>query len=620
MKKLNIILLVIFAVLLSANVITFALLHDKNKGVQIPPQESGIIGDTPAESGMITREIPVTPLPVQLMAREGNNWTENFNSPVIEITGNGTYSGIIPVSGAYTIFPMIAISAVGTTMEDRILDNAVTAPPEYVNATVTINSVTVNVASLTLTNNIDVLLVPDDGPLVGYANVQIWNAWYQPNQRVVTGDNVSVHQGSGSFLEFPAPVDSIEINFTVSGVGEAYDGVPVTQETVVTEPPVPATAPPPTAVDITGDFNISLTAEQLVRDITIGWNLGNTLDAYHSDDPSTPIHWVNHDNMVEVETAWIGGAEYVTTQALISRVKQAGFNAIRIPVTWYKMAGDAPDYIIREDWLDHVQSIVNMAVAEDMYIVLNTHHDEYVTRFNQDAAVGEQAVTALWTQIAERFKDYNEKLIFEGLNEPRRRNNSWNVQGQWDWSGDSDSFATLNRWNQAFVNAVRATGGNNRYRHLMMPTYAAQGHEGPLNGFVLPADPVAGNGISRFILSVHIYSPHNWAHDGRATYGGEQAIMLDLDRVALRAAALGVPVILGEFGSVVRNSHDLRVQHAADYVSIATAMRNQPVNPVVMACFWWDDRGSFALVDRTAPINENGMEIIQAMVRARNEN
>ena len=361
------------------------------------------------------------------------------------------------------------------------------------------------------------------------------------------------------------------------------------------------------------------TASDLVAEISVGWNLGNTLDAYHSDNPSTPIPWADHDNMKSVETAWLGGISNATTQALITRVKDAGFNAVRIPVTWYKMAGGAPDYTIREDWMNHVQSIIDMAVTEDMYIILNTHHDEYIIRLNteEERATAEQAVTALWTQIAERFKDYGHKLIFEGLNEPRHRTNAWDTQGRWDWNGSSFARETVNILNQAFVNAVRATGGNNEKRNLMLVTYAAQGHQGPLDAFILPADPVTENGTSRFIMSVHIYSPHNWAHDGNGEYTGDASVRADLERVADRAAVLGVPVIFGEFGSVARNNHAIRVQHAYDYISIASEMRKRENNPVVMACFWWDDHGNFRLVSRTRPIDGNGLEIIQAMMNAR---
>ncbi|MCL1832148.1 MAG: glycoside hydrolase family 5 protein [Oscillospiraceae bacterium] len=359
-----------------------------------------------------------------------------------------------------------------------------------------------------------------------------------------------------------------------------------------------------------------ISSAELVRDITIGWNLGNTLDAYHSANPSETMHWIDYNNMKAVETAWIGGIDFVTTPALFKRVKDAGFNAVRIPVTWYEMASGAPDYTIREDWMNHVQSIVDMAVNGGMYVILNTHHDEFVMRFD-DPDGGEKAVTALWKQIAERFRDYDEKLIFEGLNEPRARTNGWNQEGQWDWSGNLALFKILNGWNQAFVDAVRVTGGNNQKRHLMLATYAAQGRDDQLNNFALPKDPVTSNGNSKFILSVHTYSPFNWAHNGSGSYNGDGDIRYDIERVAERAGAMGVPVIFGEWGTVQRTNHDDRVRHASDYLRIATEQRNTG-SKVVMACFWWDNNGDFALVSRRNDIDSKHKEIIDAMLQGRN--
>ena len=148
--------------------------------------------------------------------------------------------------------------------------------------------------------------------------------------------------------------------FSACNPAEPDDTIPLIEDAIIEnspeepadeEPPaVEEPAPPPAPVPITFD----MTAEDLVRQIGVGWNLGNTLDAYNSGNPSAPL-WVNEDDLVAVETMWLGGAANVTTPELIGRVKEAGFNAIRVPVTWYKMAGGAPDYIIRSDWMDRVQ-------------------------------------------------------------------------------------------------------------------------------------------------------------------------------------------------------------------------------------------------------------------------
>ncbi|MCL1903641.1 MAG: glycoside hydrolase family 5 protein [Oscillospiraceae bacterium] len=568
--------------------------------------------ETPSE----TTSSGTSVLPVKLMTREANSWTEEFESEVINIEGDGTYLEIIKLVGEYTVFPNIAISAVGTDTADRVFTDAVPAPAEYKNSTVTVDSVLVNGEPLALIDNEDILLIAESDSLEGYANVQLWNAWWEPSQRIDTenSNGVTVIDMGYDCLKFSSPVKTIEIEFTVSGYGS--DAPPEVVTTVPAET-IPFVPEEPVDITISGAFDASLTSEQLVGQIKNGWNLGNTLDAYNADEPSEPFPWIDYNNMYELETAWINGVENVTTRDLIKRLKEAGFDAIRFPVTWYKMAGGEPDYKIEEKWLAHVQNIVNMAVAEDMYIILNTHHDEYIMRFDEDAAVGERAVAALWTQIAERFKDYNEKLIFEGLNEPRARNNAWDVRGSWDWSGDEDKYITLNRWNQAFVNAVRGTGGNNEKRHLMLATYAAQSYDGPINGFELPTDPITGNGTDRFIWSIHVYSPHNWAHNANGTYDGASAVQNDLERVAERAAELGLPVIFGEWGSVSQLDIDMRVQHAYDYIKIATEMRERSENPVVMACFWWDNASDFGIFKRAGKNKENGDKIIAAIMKAR---
>ena len=575
---------------------------------------------TPDDDGFgnVANEIEASPVPVQIMTRDAQDW-KDYSGDTFIVQGNGNYYGTVSVPGSYTTFPNIAISAVGTDTSDAVHAGAEVAPPEYLNATVTINSVWVNGEPLVLKNNENVLFVADgDSRIKGYANVQIWNAWWEPNQRinVEETDGLSLLDG---YLHFSSPVSTIEVDFTVSNVGAESPPESASDDVEPEDAEEPFEDDEPVNVTITGGFDASITAEQLVGNIGVGWNLGNTLDAYTSGNPSDPgyWHWVDYDDMVSVETAWIQGPQNATTYSLIRRVKRAGFNAIRIPVTWYKMAGGAPDYTIREDWMAHVQSIVNMAVAEDMYIILNTHHDEYIMRFDEDPAVGEQAVKALWTQIGERFRDYDEKLIFEGLNEPRARRNGWDTNGNWDWGGNEAMYIAINRWNQAFVNVVRGTGGNNEKRHLMLATYGAQTSDGPIKGFALPNDPVAGNGISRFIWSVHVYSPHEWAHDGRGNYAGAARVQADLDRVANRAAELGIPVIFGEWGSVTSLSVNDRAQHAHDYVRIVTSMRDRDTNPVVMACFWWDDAGQFALVNRTGNISANSKRIISAITRAR---
>ncbi|MCL2071835.1 MAG: glycoside hydrolase family 5 protein [Oscillospiraceae bacterium] len=380
----------------------------------------------------------------------------------------------------------------------------------------------------------------------------------------------------------------------------------------------------------------NITATALIGEMGIGWNLGGTLDAHNDRDPANqPSNLRNFNNPAAVETAWLSGRQNRTTQELISAVKSAGFDSIRIPVTWYKAAENytvnTSEYTIDQRWLNHVQSIVDMAVREDMYIILNTHHEEYLMRFD-NAAAGTRAIRLLWTQIAEHFKDYNEKLIFEGLNEPRIRNTAlfpWNAglpQGYdsgavWNWTGNSSGYITVNTWNQEFVSAVRDTGGNNANRILIVPTYAAQGTSSPIGAFMLPNDP--GHGTSKLVMSVHFYSPVDWAKNATTTtYPGAGRITTDLTPSANRAAALGVPLIYGEWGSRAQQSHSGRVTHAYDYTRAVADLAARSGNPPIRT-FVWDDAASdnagFGIVNRTAPfVTPQAQQLIDAMRAGRN--
>lgn len=408
----------------------------------------------------------------------------------------------------------------------------------------------------------------------------------------------------------------------------------------------------------------NINANDIVRQMGIGWNLGNTLDAHSSGNPGAAA---NLNNLDAAETLWLGNTANRTTEGLIDAIIDAGFNTIRIPVTWYKAVTDAPsfesgEYIIDERWMNRVQSIVDMAYNRGMFVILNTHHDEVIIRLGNanneeglaERARGSAAVAALWTQIAEHFKDYGERLIFEGLNEPRHRsvwpdNPEWATltpqqrNNTWDWNGSAFAMESVNQHNQTFVDIVRGTGGNNRYRLLMAPTYAAGaagwggsngwGHQ--LTAFRLPTD-IPENVINKLILSVHIYSPHSWAHDGLLSPNNPinpevpsynetrlSQIETDLNRVSNRAAFLGVPVILGEWGTVRRHHLSDRIDHAYDYVRIASEMEDRPTNPVIMRTVVWDDHGNFLLINRQnlpqPHVNDNAREIINAMIAGRGD-
>ena len=151
---------------------------------------------------------------------------------------------------------------------------------------------------------------------------------------------------------------------------------------------------------------------ELVKEIHLGWNLGNTLDATIGEPTGneTPQDW---------ETAWGNPA---TTKNMIDSVHMMGFNALRLPVTWEGKFGGAPDYKIDEAWLARVREIADYAFENEMYVIINMHHEEWNMPTAENAAPAEEKLRALWGQIADYFADYNEKLIFECMNEPRLKN------------------------------------------------------------------------------------------------------------------------------------------------------------------------------------------------------
>ena len=235
-------------------------------------------------------------------------------------------------------------------------------------------------------------------------------------------------------------------------------------------------------------------AMQLPYKLGIGWNLGNHFDAY--------------SNGVSSETAW-GNPK--ATQFTFDRVKTAGFKTVRIPVTWLGHIGEAPDYKIDEAWLDRVAQVVGYAEKSGLNAVVNMHHDGAdgahwldIKGAAQDPAVHQRVmeqITAMWGQIAAKFADKGEFLIFESFNEIH--------DGSWGW-GDNrkdggKQYQCLNEWNQAFVDAVRAAGGKNVDRILAVPAYCTN-VDLAIESFVMPQDSAE----DRLIMAVHSYDPYDY--------------------------------------------------------------------------------------------------------------
>ena len=343
-----------------------------------------------------------------------------------------------------------------------------------------------------------------------------------------------------------------------------------------------------------------------VKEMKAGWNLGNTFDA---------VDVAGLSNKLDYEKAWVGVR---TTEAVAIAVKNAGFNTIRIPVSWHNhVSGD--DYKIDEDWLDRVQEVVDYAVKQNLYIIINIHHDmgkEYIYPSREYMEQSSRYVKSIWSQVAERFKDYDRHLIFESLNEPRLvgHKNEW-----WPDPNDKDikeAVECLNELNQIFVDTVRSTGGNNKDRYLMVPGYAAAFAGAAHPDFRMPSD-TADN---RMILSVHAYTPYNFAlqEGGVRTFdinrsSSTNEIDYFMDLLYDSFISRGIPVVIGEFGA--RNKNDNlqdRVNFTAYYVASASARG--------ITCIWWDNHSFtgggelFGLLDRRY-YRWRYPEIVEAMMK-----
>ncbi len=314
-------------------------------------------------------------------------------------------------------------------------------------------------------------------------------------------------------------------------------------------------------------------ALKFARNLGAGWNLGNTFDAF--DDL-----FIGND--LRLESYWCG---IKTSREMISAVHAAGFRSIRIPVSWHNHVDS--DFQINAAWMDRVQEVVDWCMEEGFYIILNTHHDvdpRFYYPDSQHAESSEKYLTAIWSQIAERFRDYDEHLILESFNEPRLKDT--NVE--W-WLNPLDprcidSAKEISRLNQVFVSTVRAAGGMNAVRYLMLPGYDASVDGALSQYYVLPTDTVE----DRLMVFVHAYTPYEFALNLKGTKSFSAASRSDrnsvssfMDRLYRTFVAKGIPVVLGEYGALDKGNLQERVDFFSWYVASASA-RSIP-------CLVWDN-------------------------------
>lgn len=334
-------------------------------------------------------------------------------------------------------------------------------------------------------------------------------------------------------------------------------------------------------------------ASQVAGQITVGWNIGNSLEAINN------------------ETAWGNPA---INQQLINGVKAAGFNAVRIPVSWDIHANQST-LQIDPAWMARVKQVVDYAHGQGMYVILNIHWDggwlEEHPFFANQAAVNQKQRT-YWTQIANQFRDYNERLLFAGTNEVHA-----------DFGTPTSEHITVQQsYLQTFVSAVRATGGNNASRTLVVQAYNTNIWHG-LDFFTLPTDTIS----NRLMVEVHHYDPYDYTLNpsgsclfwgaafptqGACTWAQESYH----DDLFARARAewinLGVPVMIGEYGVATRPNLNLESrQYYLEYVNRAAAANG-------IKTFYWDNgvlptqTNGFALFNRNngAVVDQGALDAV----------
>lgn len=380
------------------------------------------------------------------------------------------------------------------------------------------------------------------------------------------------------------------------------------------------------AVQYDGDFTVSVA--DIAADMGAGWNLGNQLEANSGGTPN--------------ETAW---SNPVVTQELISAVADAGFKSVRVPVSYFSMIDDANGYAVDSAWLDRVEEVVQYCYAEGLYVIINVHGDGYNSidggwllcndLENQEYIC--EKYDALWKQIAERFKDYDEHLIFEAMNEE--------FDGE-TYAGDinREYYANINNYNQIFIDAVRSTGAKNTHRYLMITGWNTNiDYTVGDYGFEMPTDPDCTAGENRLMMSVHYYDPWDYcgeeniktylwgargqaaieagvASSGMGNWGQEDFLDGQMQKLYDSYISQGIPVVIGEYGCIDKTTADANNpgEIQANRVYYNGYLAGKAASMGIIPVYWDNGHNStygFGLFDRST-YEQTQPEIISAIIEA----
>jgi len=341
---------------------------------------------------------------------------------------------------------------------------------------------------------------------------------------------------------------------------------------------------PESAIETNAASLTGQNAQQITSQMTIGWNLGNTLDVATTGLKSTtaPSKFV---------TKW-GNPE--PTQELFDTVKAGGFNTVRIPTTWYEHLEydeSSQMYVVNSEWMDYVKKTVDYAYNQDMFVILNVHHEDFINEkifTDETYAVAAKKLGDIWTQVSDTFADYDQHLIFEGMNEPRQTGNP--SVNEWGNGTGDNGYTTqyINNLNSVFVNTVRSQGSSaNQERVLMLPGYCASSDFTAIRNIEIPQN--AGN----VALSVHAYLPYYFtmATDDKAVHefpgqsgwgeNYESSLQTFFDGLKTIISEKNTPIIIGEFSASDFDNTESRVNWAKSYLSKAKDAN--------IPCVLWDN-------------------------------
>lgn len=315
---------------------------------------------------------------------------------------------------------------------------------------------------------------------------------------------------------------------------------------------------------------------RFVKQLGAGINIGNSLDVYGIRERLPDA------NAEKYETAWHNPQ---ITPELFEAIFKKGFKTVRIPVSWGEHLQE--DGTIEEQWLERVAQVVHQALDAGLYVIINSHHEEWIVPTEREETEVTAQLCGIWRQIAERFADCDERLLFETMNEPRLRGN------QMEWtSGSTEMRAVVNRLNAAAVKAIRECGENNQRRWLLLPAYGTSQRETALGAMEIPDD-------RRIIVSVHAYLPYDftlndygttqWSADKRDDTKGIDKMAERLKRLFIKKK---VPVVITEFSCHNKGNKKEILEWAKYYT--------QAVNSLGIPCVWWDNGKNSVIIDRNS--------------------